>query len=119
MTGKFQVLIKRYREWGDPMWRHSYHPPGAVSTYVHNLKVGDKVSFKHIPFNVKLPYINDGVKGFKGVKTITMIAVGAGLAPMIQVFHRSALAPDPPRTARRAPRRANLCLSPSRPFMTS
>ncbi|KAK3279055.1 hypothetical protein CYMTET_13041, partial [Cymbomonas tetramitiformis] len=87
MKGKFQVLIKRYQEWGDPAHQHSYKPAGAVSNYVHSLKLGDEMNFKLIRANVKLQYVNNGVKGFPGVQTITMIAVGAGLAPMVQALH--------------------------------
>lgn len=44
---------------------------------------------KHIAVNVKLPYVNPvtGVRGFEGVDTVTMIAVGVGLAPMVQALH--------------------------------
>eukprot|EP00242_Pyramimonas_sp_CCMP2087_P013287 CAMPEP_0198218012 /NCGR_PEP_ID=MMETSP1445-20131203/66915_1 /TAXON_ID=36898 /ORGANISM="Pyramimonas sp., Strain CCMP2087" /LENGTH=261 /DNA_ID=CAMNT_0043894895 /DNA_START=549 /DNA_END=1334 /DNA_ORIENTATION=- len=88
LIGKFQILIKRYAEWGDKEFLHSYKPAGAVSNYVHNMKVGDKLSFKHIASNVKLPYVDpSGARGFKGVDSITMIAVGVGLAPMIQAMH--------------------------------
>ena len=88
MTGKFQILIKRYAPWGDKDVLHSYKPPGAVSNFVHSMKLGDAISFKHISANVKLPYVDpSGARGFKGVETITMIAVGVGLAPMIQALH--------------------------------
>ena len=60
MAGKFQLMIKRYREWGDPRWPHSYCPPGAVSNYLFELKPGAMVKFKHTKFNVKLPYVVDG-----------------------------------------------------------
>merc|ERR1712142_894512 len=67
IVGKFQIILKRYQEWGDPNYWHSYRPPGAVSNYIFGLKIGDLVEFKHIVKNVKLPYINNGVKGFQGV----------------------------------------------------
>ena len=55
MNGKFQLLIKRYREWGTPPTENegyalhrSYRPPGAVSSYMHNLEPGvDAVQFSH------------------------------------------------------------------------
>jgi ferredoxin-NADP reductase len=106
MLGKFQLLIKRYPAWGDPSFVHNYKPPGVMSNYIHNLKVGDKVRFKHIPFNVKKQY------PFTGVRTITMLAVGVGIAPMLQALQAvltGALAPANPagpccaRTASNAP----------------
>lgn len=81
MLGKFQLLIKRYPAWGDPSFIHNYKPPGVMSNYIHGLKVGDSVRFKHIPFNVKKQY------PFTGVRTITMLAVGVGIAPMMQALH--------------------------------
>lgn len=80
MLGKFQLLIKKYPAWGDPSYVNNYKPPGKMSNYVHNLKVGDHVRFKHIPFNVKKQY------PFTGVRTITMLAVGVGIAPMLQAL---------------------------------
>ena len=82
MEGKFQLLIKVYRSWGNPHFAHSYRPAGAVSNYIDNLKIGDKAKFKHISFNVKVPY------PFTGIKSITMLAVGAGIAPMIQALYK-------------------------------
>jgi NAD(P)H-flavin reductase len=76
--GGFELLIKRYAEWGDKRFEHSYRPVGAVSTYVHGLEVGDLVQFKHVAANLKISY------PFLGVNTITMVAVGVGLCPMIQ-----------------------------------
>ena len=89
--GRFALLIKRYAEWGvKPVgdfdsyaFRRSYRPEGAVSTYLHDgLAVGDSVDFKHVPANVKQPY------PFVGTKRINMIAVGAGLAPMVQALDK-------------------------------
>ena len=55
MTGYFELLVKRYDEWGfqeTPVTHflftktnHTYRPPGIVSTYIHSLKVGDLLSF--------------------------------------------------------------------------
>jgi len=88
LEGAFQLIIKRYKEWGSKIFPQSYCPPGAVSNYLFELPVGSCASFKHISFNVKLPYKQpDGSLGFAGVKTITMVAVGVGIAPMIQALH--------------------------------
>jgi len=56
VTGIFQVLCKRYDQWGvkESMQtnflftrtNHSYRPPGALSNYIHRLKVGDHLQFK-------------------------------------------------------------------------
>jgi hypothetical protein len=63
MQGKFQLLIKRYREWGGPPptekdgWalHHSYKPAGAVSNYLHELVPGkDSVQFSHRRENIKV-----------------------------------------------------------------
>jgi len=55
-TGTFELLCKRYDQWGIKesvqshflftKTNHSYRPPGAVSNYIHKLKVGDCVKFK-------------------------------------------------------------------------
>lgn len=81
MLGKFQLIIKWYPAWGNPSFPANYKPPGKMSNYIHGLEVGATVRFKHIPFNVKKPY------PFSGVKTITMLAVGVGIAPMLQALH--------------------------------
>ncbi|XRB04122.1 NADH-cytochrome b5 reductase 2 [Pycnococcus provasolii] len=85
----FEIMLKLYEEWGDKRHMHSYCPPGAVSNHVFGLKVGDSVDFKHIAANVKIPYYHtDGSPpGFKGANRLTLIAVGVGIAPMIQVLH--------------------------------
>ena len=80
MLGKFQLLIKRYPAWGDPSFACNYKPPGTMSNYIHGLSVGSAVRFKHIPANVKKQY------PFTGIKTITMLAVGVGIAPMLQAL---------------------------------
>jgi hypothetical protein len=56
----FDIMCKRYDEWGkkeNPTMNflftktdHSYKPPGAVSNYIHRLKVGDQVKFKRNSF---------------------------------------------------------------------
>ena len=81
MRGKFQLLVKVYQEWGSPQYTHSYKPAGAVSNYLDTLPLNTPVDFKHIPKNIKCQY------PFPGVASITMIAVGAGIAPMIQALH--------------------------------
>jgi NAD(P)H-flavin reductase len=52
----FDIMCKRYDEWGKKenltmnflytKTDHSYKPAGAVSNYLHRLKVGEKVKFK-------------------------------------------------------------------------
>lgn len=56
VTGSFKVLCKRYNQWGVKESKetnflftrtnHSYRPPGALSNYIHRLKVGDHLQFK-------------------------------------------------------------------------
>lgn len=56
ITGTFELLCKRYDQWGIQesvqthflftKTNHSYRPAGAVSNYIHKLKVGDYVKFK-------------------------------------------------------------------------
>jgi NAD(P)H-flavin reductase len=84
-SGTFQLLIKQYKRWGN-VGDNNYRPAGAVSNYLHNLPIGGLVSFKHIKFNVKLPY-DENLQGFQGVSLITMIAVGVGIAPMVQALN--------------------------------
>jgi cytochrome-b5 reductase len=82
MVGKFQLVVKVYREWGRPQHPETYKPPGAVSNYINSLDIGQTVAFKHIIFNVKYPY------PFTGVNTITMLCVGSGIAPMVQALRK-------------------------------
>jgi hypothetical protein len=90
-TGFFDILVKRYDEWGQKENRmnnflftrtdHSYRPPGAASNYIHRLKPGQTLDFMFAPFCAgKFQY------PFNGVSTITMIAVGVGIAPMIHTL---------------------------------
>ena len=92
--GGFELLVKRYAEWGEPpadgaltgraaTLRRSYRPAGAVSNYVHELRPGEDVAyFKHIHANVKIPY------PFRGATRVNLIAVGAGIAPMVQALEK-------------------------------
>lgn len=66
--GSFDLLVKVY-------------PEGKVSRYIDSLKPGDRVSFKQVKPNLKpfrYPF---------GKATITMVAGGSGIAPMIQALH--------------------------------
>ena len=69
VTGRFQLLVKRYAQ-------------GAVSQYLHGLKPGAMVSFKHIIFNVKRQY------PFEPAKTISLLCAGTGIAPIYQALLR-------------------------------
>ena len=80
--------VQVYQEWGCAQYKHSYRPAGAVSNYINQLKVGETARFKHIEKNIKVQY------PFTGVKTITMIAVGAGIAPMIQALYKLLETPE-------------------------
>ena len=66
--GSFDLLVKVY-------------PEGKVSRYLDSLRPGDRVSFKQVKPNLKpfrYPF---------GKATITMLAGGTGVAPMIQALH--------------------------------
>jgi ferredoxin-NADP reductase len=89
--GKFELMIKRYDEWGvleslsnNSLFTrtdHSFKPRGEMSSAVHNLRVGQSLSFKHTKQclgKLQFPYV--------GVDTITMIAVGIGVVPMINII---------------------------------
>lgn len=78
VTGRFQLLVKRYAQ-------------GAVSQYLHALEPGAMVSFKHIIFNVKRQY------PFAPAKTISLIAAGTGIAPIYQALLRLMNEPDDDR----------------------
>ena len=67
-VGFFDLLVKDYGE-------------GAkMSRYMHNMKVGDVLNFKHTSFNVKIqaPFEYD---------EILMLVGGTGVNPMIQALH--------------------------------
>jgi len=67
--GTFDLLIKAY-------------PDGKASSAITSLEVGsNKVSFLHIPPNVKIQY------PFDQPKFIGMIAGGTGITPMMQALH--------------------------------
>ena len=98
LAGRFTLLVKVYREWGDPAYAHSYRPAGAVSNYLAGLRPGvDTAQFCHVARNVKVPLpfpaaavaLSAGSTRpplHAGVKTLTMVAVGAGVAPMVQAL---------------------------------
>lgn len=66
--GSFDLLIKNYGE------------HGRMSTHLCTMKEGEKISFKHIEFNVKIqapfPY-----------KKVCMLVGGTGITPMVQALH--------------------------------
>lgn len=71
LDGAFDLLIKKYES-------------GTMSKYLTELTPStteQPVSFKHIPFNVKIQY------PFNNTKFIGMIAGGTGITPMIQALH--------------------------------
>jgi len=65
--GSFDLLVKLY-------------PDGKMTSYMHDMSVGDTLNFKHISFNVKIqaPFPQ---------KHIGMIVGGTGITPMIQALH--------------------------------
>jgi NAD(P)H-flavin reductase len=76
MLGRFQLIVKRYAvpEGKDVA-------AGLMSNYIFSREIGSEVQFKHIKFNVKIPY------PFTQYKTISMISGGTGIAPMYQALH--------------------------------
>lgn len=94
--GRFKIMVKLYREWGVPelilkqrhevflytKTDHSYKPPGRVSSHIHSLLIGQTLQFKHNSICLgKINYPFD-----ESISAITMIAVGAGIAPMIRIL---------------------------------
>merc|ERR1712176_1248801 len=94
--GRFKIMVKRYPEWGIPESKlkkqyrvflyattdHSYKPPGKVSNHIHSLKIGQYLSFKHNAIcqgKISFPFKKD-------ITAITMIAVGAGVSPMVRIL---------------------------------
>lgn len=68
VEGSFQLLVKAY-------------PEGHASKWAAALRPGDRVGFKQTPTGVKpwrYPF---------GLDSITMVAGGTGIAPMIQALH--------------------------------
>ena len=91
--GRFKLMIKRYAEWGIPEAKqkienkyflyaktdHSYKPPGKVSNHVHSLQIGQTLEFQHgniCKGKIAYPFQEN-------ITSITMIAVGVGVTPMI------------------------------------
>lgn len=95
--GSFAIMVKRYKEWGIPEKQqkqnnkyflyaktdHSYRPAGVVSNYIHSLALGQHLEFRYqtplcqgkIPF----PFPSN-------ITSLTMIAVGVGVVPMIRII---------------------------------
>lgn len=67
MVGKFELMVKVYEG-------------GIMSKYMENMKIGETMDFKHIPFNVKIQYPF-------AKKNIGMLVGGTGITPMIQALH--------------------------------
>jgi cytochrome-b5 reductase len=89
--GSFEVLVKRYDQWGvkasrsnNPLYTdtdHSYRPPGRVSNHIHSLGIGATLRFRFSRAcapRLEFPYA--------GVQSITMVAVGIGVAPMVNII---------------------------------
>ena len=64
--GTFTLLVKRY-------------PQGAMSSVFEALQSGDSLTFRQIPFNIKIQY------PFDSPRCILMLAAGTGITPMYQV----------------------------------
>jgi len=93
--GSFSLMVKRYDKWGVPesdqsqnryflhvKTDHSYKPPGVVSNYIHSLKIGQSLDFKHSDIclgKITYPF-------HESITAITMIAVGIGVSPMIRIL---------------------------------
>jgi NAD(P)H-flavin reductase len=89
----FELLCKRYDQWGQKetpqthflftRTNHSYKPPGIVSNYIHKLQLGQHLSFKYNHLCAsRLP------DSFSASKSLTLIAVGVGIAPMIPILRQ-------------------------------
>lgn len=93
--GTFKMMVKLYKQWGVPESQlktrsvflyaktdHSYRPPGIVSNYIHSLHIGDTLEFKYNEIcqgKIQFPFDET-------ITNLTMIAVGAGVAPMIRIL---------------------------------
>ena len=94
--GSFTIMVKKYQKWGKTEkelketnqvflfvnTNHSYKPAGVVSNWIHSLKIGDYCEFKHTKDclgRISYPFDNH-------ITSITMIAVGAGVAPMFRII---------------------------------
>lgn len=94
VTGYFEIMVKRYDEWGTKetpkthflftKTDHSFKPPGRVSNHIHRLQIGDQLLFQHNRYC--LSRISEWP--MVGIRTITMLVVGAGIAPMIYALSR-------------------------------
>ena len=81
--GSFTMLVKRYDAWGDARYPWNFKPPGCVSTYLHSLAAGDSVLFRH-----SAAACRPGLAASLASAThLTLIAVGAGVAAIVQTLH--------------------------------
>lgn len=105
-TGTFDLLCKRYDQWGmkeSPQTHflftktnHSYKPAGRVSNFIHSCNIGDNIMFKFNQLCVagsvkllpitRLPYFIGHTSANITIRTMTLISVGVGIAPMIQIL---------------------------------
>ena len=74
IVGRFQLLVKTYEG-------------GEVSGAMARMVPGDTLRVKHTPFNVKVAY------PFGRKTSVTMIAGGTGVTPMLQALHKLLLTP--------------------------
>ena len=91
-SGQFEILVKRYAQWGVKEGTsthflftrtdHTYRKAGAVSNFIHRLALGTSLEFKHTDICIgRFPYPLT-----PHVRSLTLIAVGVGIAPMIGIL---------------------------------
>ena len=67
VRGRFELLVRRYED-------------GVASQYLHGLRLGSRVAFRHIRFNIKAQY------PFDGKQTFTFLCAGSGITPIYQAM---------------------------------
>ena len=67
MVGQFELMVKIYEN-------------GILSSHLDSMVIGDKLAFKHIPFNVKIQFPFNR-------RHVGMLVGGTGISPMIQALH--------------------------------
>lgn len=97
---RFELLVKRY-------------DGGVVSQHLHGLQIGSRVAFKHVHSNLRAQY------PFAGKGSVTMLAAGSGITPIIQALHKILFTPGDerkvaPQHAAHFPRRGTTARLPTR-----
>lgn len=105
--GRFELMVKRHTaEGAEAEGGSSSSPPDVVASWLHDLPLGARVSFKHPALCLKEQY------PFDGKKQINLLAGGMGIAPMYQILWKLLFTPADDRKVRDGASRSRTARNP-------